>query len=129
MRQAPETQHALFCQGIDALGGQTAAAHELDVSLRTLTRLVAGKMPLHDGYLRDMAAALMRRADLCRNLEKRLNPLFSGNLTEDQAREDGRRTRWIRNTDLVCTTCRYRDGHSPDCPLRDEPWPLVEVPA
>ncbi len=28
-----------------------------------------------------------------------------------------------RDTDLVCTTCRWRAGHSPDCPRKDEPWP------
>ena len=33
-----------------------------------------------------------------------------------------------RNTDLVCTTCRWRAGHAPDCPRKDEPWPMIEVP-
>lgn len=31
-----------------------------------------------------------------------------------------------RDTDLVCTTCRWRGGHSPDCPRKEEPWPMIE---
>lgn len=29
------------------------------------------------------------------------------------------------NTDLVCTVCRWRGGHSPDCPHHGEPWPTM----
>ena len=39
-----------------------------------------------------MAQALIRRADACRSLERRINPLFSGNLTAAQPSETGRRT-------------------------------------
>lgn len=42
----------------------------------------------------------------------------------EQARETE-----VRDTDLVCTACRWRAGHAPDCPRRDEPWPTIKVPA
>lgn len=33
----------------------------------------------------------------------------------------------IRDGDAVCTTCRWKAAHSPDCPVKDEPWPMIEV--
>lgn len=35
----------------------------------------------------------------------------------------------IRDGDAVCTTCRWKGAHSPDCPLKDEPRPMIEVQA
>lgn len=35
----------------------------------------------------------------------------------------------IRDGDAVCTTCRWKGAHSPRCPLNDEAWPMIEVPA
>lgn len=34
--------------------------------------------------------------------------------------------RSIQDTDLVCTDCRWRGGHSPDCPRKHEPWPTMD---
>lgn len=87
-----ETQHAHFVEAVQLLGGERSAAHVLRVSDRTVRRLIAGDSPIHDGFLRDMAAALLAHADACRALEKQINPLFSANLVNGQAREDGRRT-------------------------------------
>lgn len=88
----PTEQHQMFKLAVELLGGVRSAARAIDVSERTMVRLVAGDTALHDGFLRDMAKALLRHADACREVEKALNPIFSSNLAEDQPREDGRRT-------------------------------------
>lgn len=89
----PQTQLDRFRLAVDLLGGPRAASREIAVGERTLERLIAGTTPLHDGFLRDMAAALIRHADTCRALERQLSPAFAGNLVPDQPREDGRRRR------------------------------------
>jgi hypothetical protein len=96
MMQSPETQHALFVDAVQLLGGSRSAARALAISERTMANLLAGKQRLHDGFLRDMARALLDHAEGCRALERRLNPLFAANRTEGQPREDRRRTgsRW-----------------------------------
>lgn len=33
--------------------------------------------------------------------------------------------RSLPDTDLVCTDCRWRGGHAPDCPRKGEPWPTL----
>lgn len=33
--------------------------------------------------------------------------------------------RSLPDTDLVCTDCRWRGGHAPDCPRAAEPWPTM----
>lgn len=30
--------------------------------------------------------------------------------------------------DAVCTVCRWKGAHSPECPRRDEPWPTIPMP-
>jgi len=91
----PEQQLTDYRAAIDALGGPNPAARILGFSTRTSARFYSGASPLHDGVLRDTAAALIAHADLCRQLERKLSPAFASNLTEDQlARErkpDGRR--------------------------------------
>lgn len=32
------------------------------------------------------------------------------------------------DSDAVCTACRWRGGHSPDCERRNEGWPTIRVP-
>ncbi len=63
----------LFAQAVDLLGGQRATADYLGVSDRTVRALLNpdGKngRKLHDGFLRDTAAALVQHAEKCRKLE------------------------------------------------------------
>lgn len=87
----PSTQHDLFKLGVQLLGGSRNAARLLDASERTLSRLLAGEAPLHDGWLRDISRALLQHSDACRALEKRLNPMFAANVHEGQPQEDNRR--------------------------------------
>lgn len=88
MRQLPHTdpdsQLARFRKAVQLIGGTRAAARELGVSDRTIYGLIYAKRDLHDGFLRDMAAALIRHADDCRALERKISPAFVGNLTADQ---------------------------------------------
>lgn len=90
-----QTQRERFEMAVELLGGNHAAARELEVGERTIRALKSGERQLHDGFLRDMAAALIRRADLCRELERGISPAFAANLTENQAerrgKPDGRR--------------------------------------
>lgn len=78
------SQLARFRDAVQLLGGVRSAARELDVSDRTIYALIYGKRDLHDGFLRDMAAALIRHADACRALERLISPAFVGNLTKEQ---------------------------------------------
>ncbi len=91
----PDAQLALWRQGVTALGGNRPAARKLKIHERQLRFLNAGQRPLHDGFLREMAAALVDHADHCRALERKLSPAFSANLTGDQrellGKRDGRR--------------------------------------
>lgn len=80
----PESQLARFRKAVELIGGVRTAARELDVSDRTIYALVYGHRQIHDGFLRDMAAALIRHADECRTLERQLSPAFVGNLTAEQ---------------------------------------------
>lgn len=80
----PETQLARFRDAVGLLGGQRAAARMLGCNERTMRGLFSGERALHDGWLRDTAAALIAHADACRALERRISPAFVGNLTPDQ---------------------------------------------
>jgi hypothetical protein len=80
----PDSQLGRFRRAVELIGGVRTAARELDVSDRTIYGLIYAKRPLHDGFLRDMAAALIRHADECRTLERQLSPAFIGNLTAEQ---------------------------------------------
>lgn len=80
----PDSQLARFRDAVQLLGGVRTAARALDCNDRTLYSLIYGKRPLHDGWLRDMAAALIKHADTCRELERKISPAFSANLTKDQ---------------------------------------------
>jgi hypothetical protein len=95
MPQDPATQLDLFRQACAALGGQSAAARYLKVTDRQIRFLLAGDREIHDGFLRDIAAALLEHAALCKQLEHRLTPAFAANLTPHQlarqGKPDGRR--------------------------------------
>ncbi len=89
----PENQTALFAQAVEALGGNRHAAAAIGCSEKTIGRLISGQVALHEGFLKDIATALLEHADHCRKLERRLSPAFPSNLVEGQAQQDGRRTR------------------------------------
>lgn len=79
-----QTQLALFAQAVAALGGQRATARALRVTDRTIRDILSGERTLHARFLADVAAALLARADTCRALERRLNPLFAANRAPGQ---------------------------------------------
>jgi DNA-binding transcriptional regulator YdaS (Cro superfamily) len=86
-----EAQLEAFRAGVEELGGQRATADLFGVNERTIRDVVSGRRKLHTGFLRDMAAQLIAKADRCRTLEKRLSPAFVANLTAEQAAgENGR---------------------------------------
>lgn len=101
----PDSQLARFRKAVQLIGGVKSAARELDVSDRTIYGLIYAKRDLHDGFLRDMAAALIRHADQCRALERQISPAFVGNLTADQQTAKPHGNRYDR---------RGKDDHSLD---------------
>lgn len=94
MTTTTEAQLLRFRRAVDLLGGPRAAAAELGVTERTMTRLFAGASPLHYGFLQDTAAALLRHAEACRRMERLLSPAFAENLTPDQPARPAPRGRW-----------------------------------
>lgn len=78
------------------LGGTAAAAREIGVNERTLRDLIAAppRANLTSRHLREIARALIAKADRCRALERRLSPAFVHNLTERQTAPDGRQHRY-----------------------------------
>ncbi len=88
-----EFQRKCFALAVDLLGGTRAAARRIDVSERTMRNLLNGAQAIHEGFLHDIAAALLAQAEACRMMERNLSPAFVTNLTAGQAVEDGRRTR------------------------------------
>ena len=71
----PTTQLNLFLEGVRLLGGHRGAAAILAIDERTMRRICAGQIPLHAGFFRDMATALLDRANHCRELEREIAPL------------------------------------------------------
>lgn len=90
MAQDPETQHQLYRQAVDAIGGINAHARILGFSPRHGGRLYSGASPLHEGILKDTANALHLHGKLCRQLERQLTPDFTDNLTAEQLEQRGR---------------------------------------
>jgi Spy/CpxP family protein refolding chaperone len=80
----PIAQLERFMEAARLLGGQRAAAAILGINERTMRRIAAGQIDLHEGYLRDIATALLDRATACRELERQLSPQFHANLTPEQ---------------------------------------------
>lgn len=74
-----EQRRADFCAGIALLGGQRAGARALNINERTMRALYNGTRGIHDGYMRDLTAALEAHARACRDLAKRTDPLFVAN--------------------------------------------------
>lgn len=83
-------QLELFRQAVQLLGGQHATARYLGMNERQIRFLVKGERPLHDGFLRDISAALIRHADACKAMERRLSPAFAANLTVEQEARMGK---------------------------------------
>lgn len=87
----PEEQLKTFRLAVTLLGGQRSAAAAMtavsgmSMNERTMRALWGGERTLHEGYLRDIAKALIAHADACRMIERKLSPAFAGNLTTDQA--------------------------------------------
>jgi hypothetical protein len=73
-----------FRKAIRLLGGGRATADALGVSDRHIRHVLAGKRELHAGILADLDDALARRANDCRDLRRRLSPVFERNLTPEQ---------------------------------------------
>ncbi|MGF7151279.1 hypothetical protein FHS96_004942 [Sphingomonas zeicaulis] len=64
----PDEKLEVFSRGVDLLGGQRATAKALDVTDRTIRKLLSGEMIVHDGFMKDMAAALHTMMADCRDL-------------------------------------------------------------
>lgn len=62
----------LFNEAVQLLGGQRAAARYLKISERSVRFVLAGERELHDGFLREIAAALVEHAEKCRAAERTL---------------------------------------------------------
>lgn len=84
MNITPEQQLSDFRDAVQLLGGERSAARAIGIGERTIYRLLSGESPLHSGFLRDIATALIAHADRCRALERRLSPAFAANLTARQ---------------------------------------------
>lgn len=85
-----EEQLRRFGYGVGLLGGTRAAANLMPMGERQIRALLGGYRKLHDGHLRELAAALIARADECRQLERLISPAFAGNLTERQTERQGK---------------------------------------
>ncbi|MED5545660.1 hypothetical protein [Novosphingobium decolorationis] len=93
--QDPSTQLDFWNQAVQLLGGQRPTARLLECSERTIRALCSGERQIHDGWLKDISAALLQHASACRAMERKLSPDFSGNLTAQQAR--GKDHNWRRD--------------------------------
>jgi hypothetical protein len=80
----PEKQIEHFRQAVELLGGKRDAAIKLNLNERTIRGLCSGERKLHEGYLKDIAAALLAHATACRDMERLLSPAFATNLTDVQ---------------------------------------------
>lgn len=77
-----QTQRDYFARAVQLLGGNSRAARELDISERSVRMFIAGERRLHSGILEDIAKALIKHADECRAIERKLSPAFASNLNE-----------------------------------------------
>ncbi len=80
----PETQRELWNLAVEAIGGISETARRLGVTVRTMRALCSGERAIHDGFLRDISAELVKQASHCRDLERHLSPAFTANLTPRQ---------------------------------------------
>jgi hypothetical protein len=89
----PIDQLGYFRQAIEALGGASEVARRLDISHRNVMRFMAGTIQPNSGILADLCKELTESAQLMRDLERRLNPLFEENRVAGQRDPDGRTLR------------------------------------
>ena len=75
----PEQRRQDFITACQLLGGQRATALVLAVSERMVRNMVKGSYHIHDGFMGDIAAALIQHATACRDLAKRTDPFFTAN--------------------------------------------------
>ena len=136
----PDEQREIFIRATELLGGLRATGRILGIGERTMRGFKTGEYALHDRHLRDVSAALIALAVQCREVERQLNPGFSGNLTAHQrdrmGKPDARRfdapaPQKVRVKDpaSLCEACgrNVAQGHRESCPNEAEPWPVIEA--
>ncbi|WP_132385070.1 YdaS family helix-turn-helix protein [Novosphingobium sp. PhB165] len=84
MSQKPEIQLAIFAQAVDAVGGQRAMARFMGISEKEVRDWLSGDAELDRNALRSASQGLIKHADMCRRLERKLSPAFVENLTDKQ---------------------------------------------
>ncbi|RIV87469.1 hypothetical protein [Aurantiacibacter zhengii] len=84
----PKDQLDLYRMAVQALGGIAKHARLLSFSDRHGRFLYAGDKPVSASILADTAKALEQHARICRELERRLSPAFTGNMTETQRQQE-----------------------------------------
>lgn len=82
----PEEQIEFAREAADLLGSQAMLAKALGINERNTRYILTGRKRLHELHLQKICAALLDHADNCRALERKLNPAFTANRTEAQAR-------------------------------------------
>lgn len=80
-----ETQLEIFKAGVAHLGSIEKAARWMGLNVHTVRYVLNGRRTLHDGHCRALAAALVAHAAVSRELERRISPAFTANLTPEQA--------------------------------------------
>ena len=81
----PAEQLEIFKAGVAHLGSVEAAARWMEINVRSLRYVLNGRRALHDGHCRALASALVAHTAVSRELERRISPAFSANLTPEQA--------------------------------------------
>lgn len=80
-----EEQLELFKRGVAHLGSVEKAARWMKIKPASLRYVLNARRTLHDGHCRALASALVAHAAVSRELERRISPAFSANLTPEQA--------------------------------------------
>ena len=81
----PQSQLETFKAGVAHLGSVEAAARWMEINVRSLRYVLNGRRALHDGHCRALASALVAHTAVSRELERRISPALSANLTPEQA--------------------------------------------
>ncbi|MFC0686165.1 MULTISPECIES: helix-turn-helix domain-containing protein [Sphingomonadaceae] len=84
MPQKPDIQLAIFAQAVDAVGGQRVMARYMGVSEKEVRDFLSGDVALDRNALRSASQGLIKQADMCRRLERKLSPAFVENMTDKQ---------------------------------------------
>lgn len=81
----PQSQLEIFKAGVAHLGSVEKAARWMNINVHTVRYVLNGRRTLHDGHCRALAAALVAHAAVSREIERRISPAFTANLTPEQA--------------------------------------------